>query len=99
MMMMMMLDDPIALDDSRWSGAFVPVIAIESTARPHKATSTSIRPPVFYPIRRRAPGRPARPHRGKFRPAGLRRDGRRRGEHRKVAPTTVIRWGATWMTA
>jgi len=27
--MMMMLDDPIALDDSRWSGAFVPVIAID----------------------------------------------------------------------
>jgi hypothetical protein len=24
----MMLDDPLALDDSRWSGAFVPVIAL-----------------------------------------------------------------------
>ena len=49
-----------------------------------------ILPPVFYPIRRRAQGRPAQPHQGRSRPAGLHRGGRRREQHREVGPTTEI---------
>ena len=71
----------------------------QSTALPHKATSTFIRPPASFPIRRRAQRHPMLPHRGKYRQAGLLRGGYHRRPHRGVERTTEILSAVTLTSA